>query len=63
MGKLIRHEFIGNPYLFWILFILGITLPFAILYLIRATVTVEEELENPSEFLEAFRTAQLSKKK
>ena len=63
MGKLIRHEFVGNPYLFWILFALGITIPFAIIYLITATVTIEEDLEDPTEFLEGFRAWKAAKTK
>jgi hypothetical protein len=41
---------------------LGITLPFAIIYLICATVAIEEEIDNPTEFLEAFRAGKVGRR-
>ena len=37
MGKIVRHEFLGNRFWFWILFVSGIGLPLAILYLLDTT--------------------------
>ena len=54
-SKIVRYEFLGSRFWFWTLFILGITLPLAILYLIGCTVRIDEELENPSEFLAQHR--------
>jgi len=54
-SKIVRYEFIGDRLVFWVLFMLGITLPFAILYLLGCTVRVDEELKNPSEFLAKHR--------
>ena len=54
-GKIVRYEFLGSRFVFWIMFVLGITLPFAILYLVGCTVRIDEELDNPSEFLEQHR--------
>ena len=61
MGKITRYEFIGNRWLFYLFFLLGITIPIAIIYLINSTVAVEEEIENPTEFLEAFRAGKIGR--
>ncbi len=55
MGKIIRLEFMGSWLIFFILCISGFGIPLAILYLITGTVTVVEEMENPSEFILAYR--------
>lgn len=34
MAKVVRYEFMGSWLIFWILFISGLGLPFAILYLL-----------------------------
>ena len=40
MAKIVRHEFIGSPIIFFALCLSGIGIPLAILYLITGTVTV-----------------------
>ena len=55
MGKIVRYEFLGSRFLFSLLFISGIGVPVAILHLIENTVRIEEEMDDPSGFLEAFR--------
>ena len=55
MGKIVRHEFIGNQYFFLFLCLSGIFIPLAILYLMGATVTVEENIEDPTKFLMEYR--------
>ena len=62
MGKIVRHEFLGSRFLFILLCLTGIGIPAAVLYLIKATVTIEEELDNPTEFLEAFRAGKVVRK-
>ena len=62
MAKITRYEFVGNKWVFLLAWVLGITIPFAILYLIGATVAVEEELEDPEEFLEAFRAGKVGRR-
>lgn len=62
MGKIVRREFVGSRLLFSVLFLLGITLPVAIIYLLEATVTVEDEMENPEEFMTALRQGKVSRK-
>ncbi len=53
-------EVVGNRWLLFLLFILGITIPFAILYLLEATVTVETEIDNPEEFMDSLRKRKIS---
>ena len=55
MGKIIRREFIGNRFIFWLLCFSGIGIPMAILYLLECTVTIEEAIESPNEFIEGLR--------
>jgi len=55
VGKIIRREFVGSRPLFLLLCLLGITLPFAILYLLEGTVTIEDEIEDPEAFMAALR--------
>ena len=61
MGKIVRHEFLGNRFWFWFLWVTVIGIPMAILYLIDTTVRVEEELDDPTDFLEAFRAGRFRK--
>jgi hypothetical protein len=39
-----------------------ITLPFAIMYFVEAVVTVENEMEDPEEFMHALREGKIEKK-
>lgn len=55
VGKIVRHEFLGSRLYFWLLCVTGIGLPLAVLYLLHTTVGVEEELEDPTAFLESFK--------
>jgi len=59
MNRIVRFEFLGKRWLFWLLCFTGIGIPYAILYLIEGMVRVEEELENPGAFIEAFRAGKL----
>ncbi|HYK89031.1 MAG TPA: hypothetical protein VE398_09685 [Acidobacteriota bacterium] len=55
MSKIVRVEFVGKRWLFWLLFFSGIAMPYAILYLLEGTVRVEEEIEDATQFLQDFR--------
>jgi hypothetical protein len=55
MSKIVRYEFIGSWTVFWLLCISIIGYPVAILYLINSTLRVETELDNPEDFLVAYR--------
>ena len=63
MGKIVRYEFLGNPMLFWFMGISLIGIPMAILYLISFTVRIEESLDDPTEFLEKYRSGEYKRKK
>lgn len=55
MAKIIRHEFMGSPIIFFALCLSAIGIPLAILYLIVGTVTVEEDIEDPTQFLMQYK--------
>lgn len=55
MAKIVRHEFMGSPIIFFALCLSGIGIPLAILYLITGTVTVEEDIEDPTQFLMQYK--------
>jgi hypothetical protein len=59
MSTIIRHEFLGNRFVFWLLCMTGIGIPFAVLYAMDATVQVAEEVDDATEFLRAFRAGEL----
>jgi len=59
MGKIIRREFLGSRIILTLLCLTGIGIPVAIIYLLEATVTIEEEVDDPSDFTEKFRTGKL----
>ena len=61
MARIVRHEFLGSMLGFWFLCITGIGIPLAIVYLLGMTVRIEEEIENPTEFVEKFRMGELGK--
>lgn len=54
-GKIVRYEFLGNAFVFWLMAVFVVTIPFAILYLLGCTVRVDEEMDDPSGFLEQHR--------
>jgi hypothetical protein len=56
VSKIVRREFLGNWVLFLVLCLSIVGIPVAILYYKECMVVVEEELENPSAFLEAYRS-------
>jgi hypothetical protein len=55
MSKLVRHEFMGSWLLFWILCLSGFGIPFAILYLVNSTLTLETDVDDAESFVEEFR--------
>lgn len=61
MGKIVRYEFLGNPTRFWFLCLTVIGIPMAILYLIEATVRIEESLNDPGEFLDEYRSGKFKR--
>ena len=63
MGKVVWHEFVGSWVLFILLCLTIVGIPAAILYLVEHVVTVEEEMNNPSEFMDNFRAGKYRKLK
>jgi hypothetical protein len=46
---------VGNWFLFAILVLIGLTIPFAILYLITNTLRIEHAMDDPEAFVKAYR--------
>ena len=61
MSKVVRYQFMGSWFLFWLLFVSGIGLPFALLYLLNTTIRLDSELTDPEEFMAAYRAGKLAK--
>ena len=59
MNKIVRRQFLGSWVLFLVLCISILGIPVAILYYKEWMVTVDEGLENPAAFLEAYRAGKL----
>lgn len=56
MSKVITRKFIGSPTLFILLFLTGFGIPLAILYLLRSTVDIEEDVSDVNLFLAKFKS-------
>ncbi len=55
MSKIVRYEFMGNWFYFWLLSITVIGIPVAILYLLSGTLRVESAMDDPEKFVEQYR--------
>ena len=55
MSKVVRYEFLGSWFLFWFQCVTVIGIPMGLLYLMSRTVRVDTEIENPEEFVIAWR--------
>ena len=55
MSRIVRYEFMGSWLLFWFACITGFGIPLAVLYLINSTVRIDEQVSDPTRFLEQFR--------
>lgn len=62
MSKVVRYEFMGSWMLFWLLGISIMGIPLAILYLMNGTIRIEDELDNPEQFVADFRSGKLAGK-
>jgi hypothetical protein len=62
MSKIIRHEFMGSWLLFWLLCITVIGIPVALLYLLDGTIRIEDDMDDPEQFMADFRSGRLKKK-
>jgi hypothetical protein len=54
-AKVVRHEFMGSPGLFWLLCITVIGIPFAVLYLLSATLTLVEEVDDTEALIQELK--------
>jgi len=45
----------GSWVLFWLMCISGIGIPLAILYLVNGVIRVEQDIDDPERFLQAYR--------
>ncbi|MGO4883279.1 MAG: hypothetical protein ACLP59_21035 [Bryobacteraceae bacterium] len=59
MSKVIRNEFMGNWFVFTLLCLTVIGIPLAILYLVTGTLRVETEMQDPEQFIAAYRAKKL----
>ncbi len=59
MARLVRYEFLGSTVFFWLLCLTGVLVPFAVIYLLHRTVRIEEEMEDPDEFVRQVRSGKL----
>lgn len=55
MSNVVRYEFMGSWWLFWLFFITGIGAPFAILYLLDGTLRLQTDVDDPEKFVETLR--------
>ncbi len=62
MSKIVRYEFMGNWFIFWLLVIIGLGIPIAFLHILNSTVRIETEMDNPEEVLSSFRAGKLKAK-
>lgn len=63
MSKIIRYEFMGSWFRFWVLCLTIVGIPVAILYLIDGTLRIEHDIDDPERFVEEFRSGKLTKKR
>ncbi len=60
MPKIVRYEFMGSWFYFWLLSITVIGIPLALLYLLSGTLRIGSAMEDPERFVEQFRLRQTS---
>lgn len=63
MSRIIRYEFMGSWFRFWVLCLTIVGIPVAILYLIDGTLRIEHDIDDPERFVEEFRSGKLTKKR
>lgn len=55
MGRIIYREFLGSRLVLTALFLSGIGIPLAVIYVLEYTITVEEDVESPSDYVASWR--------
>lgn len=56
MSKIVRYEFVGNWFWFWLTCISIIGIPFAILYFMNGLLRLDSEMKDPEAFLRDFKS-------
>ena len=59
MSKIVRYEFMGNWFLFWVLCVTVVFIPIAVLYLIGATLQLQTEVDDAESFATAYRAGKV----
>ena len=59
MSKVVRYEFFGSWIVFWFMFVTGVGIPVAVLYLLTRTLSVETEMKDPERFVADFRAGKI----
>jgi hypothetical protein len=59
MSRIVRYQFMGSWFMFWLLSMTGVGVPIAFLYFLSGIVRTETEMDNPEEFLATFRAGKL----
>ena len=59
MSRIVRYEFTGSWLIFCLACLTGILIPYAILYLLTATLRVETEMPDPERFVADYRSGRL----
>lgn len=59
MSKIVRWEFMGSWFLFWVMCLTVIGIPIAVLYLVNGTLRLENEVADPERFVREFRAGRL----
>jgi hypothetical protein len=60
VSSIVRYEFMGSTVAFWLLCLTGVLIPVAIVYLVNGTIRIENEVADPEEFVEQYRSGKLS---
>ncbi|MEX0701504.1 MAG: hypothetical protein WD069_05350 [Planctomycetales bacterium] len=64
MGKIIRYEYVGgsgDTLYIVATFLVAVLMPLSFIRLVQCIVRIEEEIEDPTEFIAAFRAGRLAR--
>lgn len=59
MSRIVRYEFMGSWFYFWLLSITVLGIPVALLYLLSGTLRIESAMDDPEKFVEQYRAGKL----
>jgi hypothetical protein len=61
MSRIVRWEFMGSAFRFWVLCVTIIGIPVALIYLVNCTVKIETEVDDPEKVIVNFRDGRQGK--